>query len=329
MEEIQNKYLYIANSTFISKYCIDNSIKYKTKKYDYLPIINTSGKDINELANSKFMIYLKCVKLNKSSKAGYFGYFTGEHILINNNIKQQHKIKSSDDIKVDDLLYRIMIQNYSLCELPNLVFIKYDTVIPFNNLITPTKFGEICKKNNFQSEKISTKLNCLNVVNYNIDEPIDYIEREFENEEEEDDEKENEEENEKNGKDEEEDINVVVMNIPIVWNPCNEIIDKMENMDIKKKDILEHYKKCDICEVVDNNRIAINFDNKKINLHIKQNEEDTNFINKIIDDYQLTKKYIEKNNLFEDFGLEENKINIIYYKCEGELYNNSFFIISK
>jgi hypothetical protein len=43
----------------------------------------------------------------------------------------------------------------------------------------------------------------------------------------------------------------------------------------------------------------------------------------------LTKKYIEKKVLFEDFGLKEDNINIIFYKYVGEMYDNSFLIISK
>lgn len=320
-----NTYLFIIDSTFISKYCLKNSTKYKLNKYDYLPIINTSGNIITELINSKFLIYLKCVKETKSTKAGYFGYFDGEEILINKKISKNIN-NVNENIIIDDLLYKNMIQNYSLCEVPNLIFVKYNLIVPFNTLITPTNFKEICNKNNLNCGTFSPKLNCLNIVKYKIDDFIKYIE-ELEEDKTENEETENEET--ENEEFEEDNTEMTQMDIPILWIPCNKILEKMENLKIKKNDIIYHYKECETCEIVDNNRKLLEITNKKINFHIKENEEDKEFIDKIIDFYQIAKKYIEKKELFENFGLEEDKINIIFYKNIGEIYDESFFIISK
>ena len=332
--EIENTYLYIADMTFISKYCVNNSKKYKTNKQEYIPIINTCSKNINELANSNFLIYLKCVKLNKSTKAGYFGYFIGCHILINEKIaKQQKDTVLNKNIKIDNLLFRTMVQNYSLCEVKNLVFIKYDDIIPFNNIVIPSKFKEICKKNNHQFEKFSTKLNCLNIVNYKINKPIEWITQYFgedkeDGEDEEDDENEDDEDEEEDDEKEDEEPDMVIMNVPILWNPCSVIIEKMEKLCISKKCIKEHYNECETCEVVDNNRRMLEF-NKKLNIHKLENDENKIIVDKIIDFYQLAIKYIDTNENFENNGLKEDEINIIYYKYEGELYDKSFLIIHK
>ena len=84
IQEIQkiNNFLYFLDHTFVKKYCISSGIKYQITKYDYLPLINNTKLNLEELSNSKFLIYLKCVKATKSSKSGFYGYFTGGHILI-------------------------------------------------------------------------------------------------------------------------------------------------------------------------------------------------------------------------------------------------------
>ena len=94
-----------------------------------------------------------------------------------------------------------------------------------------------------------------------------------------------------------------MMNIPIVWNPCNIIIEKMDNSSIKKIDIISHYKKCDSCDITDNNRIKLEFENKKINLQIKEDEEGKEEVDCIINFYQSDKKYIEKKPIFDKTGL--------------------------
>ena len=164
-----NKFLYILDHTFVKKYCVSYGVKYKTTKYDYLPIINTTKLNLEELSNSKFLIYLKCVKATKSNVSGFFGYFIGQHILINSKQSKQIKIPNTADIIVtDDNEYKKIIHKYNLCDMDDLVFIRYDKVIPFNSIVSPLKYKKICGENNIQFEKIPSRLNCLNIMIKNL-----------------------------------------------------------------------------------------------------------------------------------------------------------------
>lgn len=327
MSDKINTYLYVSDLTFMNKYCVNSGKKYKTNKQEYLPIINAIDIDIQKISLSKFIIYLKCVKLTKSQKAGFFGYFTGGHILISE--KQSLEIKKDKNILVDELLYRKMIQKYNLLEVPNLYFIKYDEITPFVTIVSPTKIKEICDKNNFEFKRITSKYNSLNIINFDVDKIISFIEDEFENEDNQDNTEKSEDEDNIQSDKEENESEIINMDIPIVWNPCEIIIEKMENLEIKKNDIVFHCNKCKICEVVNNNRENLEFTNKKINFHIKENEDGKELVDKIIDFYQLTQNYMEYKDKFEECGFYETKINIIFYKNEGELYDKSFFIIIK
>ena len=335
-QEQVNKFLYILDHTFVKKYCVSSSRIYKIKKYNYLPLVSIGKVAIDRLANSKFLIYLKCVKATKSTVSGYFGYFVGGKLLINN--KQSKDVKDKNNVEVDEDEYRRMVKNYCLCVMDNLVFIKYEEITQFDSIVSPTKYKAICRENNIECYKMSSNLKCLNIIENEIDETIEYIELELEKEaekieNEESDENEGNDGNDGDGGDEdntkEDLVDMVNMNIPIVWNPCNTIIEKMDNMNIKKADIILHYKKCDICDITDNNRKKLDFADSKINLQVKDGEENKEKMDNIINFYQFDKKYIEKKPIFDEMYLFEDKINIIYYKCEDELYDKSIFIISK
>ena len=327
-----NKFLYVADHAFIKKYCANP----KTH-YDYLPIINSLKLDLDELANSQFLIYLKCVKATKSTISGFYGYFTGEHILIKNKQKSQIKNKELDKniICVDDAEYKLMVRNYNLCDMDNLIFVKYSTLNPFKSITSVKTYKTICEKHDIQIEKLPPRSNCLNIAPDNTDPTIKYIEFELEKEIE-DDEEDDEEEEDEEGEDEDEEVgnkeedmgDKIGMGIPIVWNPCKVIIGKMDDLTIKKLDISTHYKNCELCDITDNNRIKLVFDKRKVNLQTKH-FENKEHMDSIINSYQLDKKYIEKKTIFDEMSFSEDKINIVYYDCEGEFYDKSFFIICK
>lgn len=219
--------------------------------------------------------------------------------------------------------------------MDNLIFIKYKNIKEFDSIVSTKKYKAICQENNIEYYKMSSDLEYLNIIQNEIDESIEYIELELEKEaekKENEESDENEEIDEKEG--DKENINedkedVVNMNIPIVWNPCNYIIEKMDNMNIKKADIILHYKKCEICDITDNNRKKLDIGDGKMNLQVKDGEGSKEKMDNIINFYQFDKKYKEKKSIFDEIYLFEDKINIIYYKCENELYEKSIFIISK
>lgn len=329
-----NSYIYIAEQSFVSKYCFSLGKKYKTTNFEYIPIFNNLDVEITDFANSKFLIYLKRNKDTKSTLTGFCGYFECENILINENISKENiskeinkNSKKNVNIKVDKKLYNNMISKYNLFENSKLIFIKYNSMTSFKNVVTNKMLLEFAEKkgSEIQIEKITKKHNLCNLLEneYNqIEEIINLIEENQPNDEEEQEEQEEEEENEEN---EEEDVEMIMMDIPILWIPCDEIIEKIENNNIKREHIKTHYSNCDDCEIVDNNKISPDL-KKRITFNIIEKKE---IVDKIIDTYHFSKKYIEKKNIFTECNMIENNINIVYYKKNDELYNQSIFLINK
>jgi hypothetical protein len=310
----EKNYIYILDHTFIKKYCGCSNAIHKTVKYDYLPIINTQKIDLQNFINSTFLIYLKNVKSTKSYKTGFYGYFTSENVLLNEN-KSSNNVNK---IEYNNEIFDKMTKKYNLFMTENLLFVKYKNIIPFDKIVSFTKYKTICQTLTFEPNKTFIQQSCLNVSETNINNIITQIE----DEQEKNKQKEKQEDEEK-----QEDLsNSIVMNIPIVWNPCKDIIEKMNNLKIKKKEIIFHYKNCKNCNITDNNRVELVFDKKNINLQIKDKENYDN-INKIINCYQFVENYIEDKTIFKSLNLDENNINVIYYKCENELYNESCFVI--
>jgi hypothetical protein len=346
-----NSFIYITNYTFYNKYCSTNSKKYKTVKYDYLPIIYTKEQQLTDLINTRFLMYCKYTRENKSYKSGFIGYFDGLELLINT---KQTNIEISKNIIVDNTLYKTMIQNYSLCDMSNLIFIKYNNLIAFDMLLTLTNLKSICENNNLEIVKIQPQLNCCNVIKLNN--VLEYIEciyksnilkiknikkcktykhiknitsnKVIQNSDKEDIQDSEEEEEEEEEEDvEEEDEEILKFKIPVLWIPCKKVINRIDKTKIDKKTIIEHYTKCVVCEIIDNNRETIRIDDKKINLQIKEEISEKDIMDLIIDNYQNTRNLIEKAKTLNEFGLDENKINIIYNCFTDDIYKNTLFII--
>jgi hypothetical protein len=330
-EQINNKLVYILDYKFIKKHYEDFSKIYKGERCDYLPIVNNENIELEDIVNSKFLIYLKSSTVTKSTIAGYYGYFISEKIIINNKQAENLKNKHNKNIEVDENEYRKMIKNYGLCVMEKLIFIKYKKIIKFDHIVSPTKYKTICKENKIENKKIPTTIKFINITKFEIDDIIKYIEMELEKEAQIQEQQEEEQEEDEHYKNEEkEDLSqMVIMDIPIAWVPCNTILDKIEETSIKKSDIIYHYEKCEKCDITDNNRIKFNFLDKKINLQIKEGEEHIEKMNYIIEHYQNCKKYVEKNSVFSEMSLYEDKINLIYYNCEDEFYDKTFFVITK
>ena len=198
-------------------------------------------------------------------------------------------------------------------------------MMSFKNVVTNKMVFEFAEKkgSEIQIEKITKKHNLCNLIenkNNKIEEIINLIEENQPN-----DEEEKQEEQEEQEEEEEENVEMIMMDIPILWNPCDEIIDKIENNSIKREHIKTHYSNCNDCEIVDNNRISPDF-KKRITFNIIEKKE---IVDKIIDTYHFTKKYIEKKNIFTECNMIDNNINILYYKNNDELYNKSIFLINK
>lgn len=323
---MSNTYLYILDYKFIKDYIIlsktDN--KHKKELYNYLPLILNSDFNIDDLTNKQILIYLK----SNSGVSGFYGYLDITEIIKNN-----------------DEIYNKLITHFKICIIPNFYFIKYDSIHKFDKITTFNNYKSLCKMNGKTINEFNFKINKFNVYEYQINNVIKLLEKEEEkddidedneddvdedNEEDvdEDNEEDAENDNENNSNsdiDENENKNSIIMDIPILWIPCHTLLSKIENNEISKKIIIEHYSKCISCEIIDNNKLSLEF-NKKINFQIIEN---SSLIDNIIDSYQNTNKYIEDESIFNKIDLLQDNINIIYYKYDNELYNNCLFIVKK
>lgn len=281
---------------YISEWCV---IKY-TFNNNYLPFINNENIDTDKLVDNKILIYLKSNK-KKSSISGFYG-----HCIIKELINK------------DSEIYEGLINKYNLCQIDNLLFISFDDIVKFDNIISLTDYNKLCTTLGLDKIKLPKIMELYNVYPYDIDTVIDNIDNEY-TDETENEESEEEEDEEINETDDE----MIEYNVPILWIPCNDIIERMDNSTIKKSLLLEHYKKCEKCDINDNNKFPLEF-NKKINLLYI--EEKTTLINNIINAYTHAKKYLDKLEIIDD--INNDIINMIYYRCEDELYDKCIFVVN-
>jgi hypothetical protein len=211
-----------------------------------------------------------------------------------------------------------------------LVFVKFNSLCKFNDIIKINDYKKISEQ--YGSEQINMPAKLLedyNIYELDVKTIIKTIEN-FQVDDEESDESDESEysdtsDSEEDGKNEEV-INSVKMDIPILWAPCQELINTFSNKSIKKPIILSHYTKCEKCEITDNNKFPLEFD-KKINLQIfNKSDQMTNLIYNY---YQFAKKYSETEANMIELDFDENKINIIYYENPDDLYNKCIFVVKK
>jgi hypothetical protein len=325
---MSNEYIYFLDYSLIkNNYLTDGACD--SDEPNYFPIINTKSYDFVDYANSDFLIYLKSVKATKSSISGFFGYFRSGNILI--SLVQSKNLKNKPNIVIDDILYRSTLKKYNLCQMDNVLCVECKSMRQFPRVVSLLLYKEICTKNYLEIVKFSTRANCLNVEKILCTEIISVINNEWdksdaESSSESDTETESSTELETEISPEIKYINPITMKIPIVWIPCNKVIEKINKLNIKKKEILFHYHECEVCDITDNNRKKQEF-NKKINLLIKTESQDKEYLDNIINFYQNNIPYKESEEIFNNYKLKQDQINLIYYECEDEFYDKTFFII--
>jgi hypothetical protein len=126
-------------------------------------------------------------------------------------------------------------------------------------------------------------------------------------------------------KDIEKEENNIYFNIPILWIPCKKLKKYITVQKISKPTIKNHYKTCINCEINNNNRLDIDFDNKILFNNCLDKEE----LDSIIKSYLYGEKYYNKQSIITSYEYEKNKINIIWvkedYTCNK--YDDCLFII--
>jgi hypothetical protein len=127
------------------------------------------------------------------------------------------------------------------------------------------------------------------------------------------------------------DNEIIELSIPILWIPCSGLIKIFNESRLFKKILETHYKKCEKCEINNNNRFDLDFSKKivvkEIERTLKSSSENEE-IDAIIKCYQFSNKLIDTQDKFDLYEYDETKINIIYYKDIDNIYNKCLFILT-
>ena len=118
----------------------------------------------------------------------------------------------------------------------------------------------------------------------------------------------------------------IQMNIPILWIPCKKLISLINEDDLTKNLLINHYKKCNCCDFNNNNNKDLDF-NKKLLFRKTDNLLE---IKKITNNYQSSKDNIISEKKFKNYEYDLKKINLVYVQLEeveNYIYNNCIFIL--
>ena len=284
--DINIDYIYISTLKDINK------INLLKKEHKYLPYVKTNEILNENLKNKNILICFK--NINK-----IYAYARITNIISNNN-----------------KIFNTLINKLSLSDAPELYFLKFDNMIIYN--IKLNDFNNYLKLQKNNPIKYPMRMNIFNLNNFKNDSIIfqlnNFIKDESDNSDIEDSNKIIKIDNK----------DIISLDVPINWICCNKLIELINQNNIDKEILKDHYLFCSKCVKTNNNDIEINWDEKKINIRkIKSKKK----MNKIID-YYLKVKNFNLNEPTNDI-IEIDKINLFYYKKSEELYNNTIMILNK
>ena len=296
----------------------------------YLPSYPYENINYSDLINSDVFIFFKNPKI-------IYGTFKIKSIIIKNPtdklfINDDYIEHNKNNIMIDDKIFKELIKKYNIIDIPGLFFIELDTINIFEYEINIKIFNSYFKtQTDFIEFKYPKKVKDIHIIQSYypkiLNQLIEYINYQKN--------KENENENiDKENIDKKlsiTDKSIKNTNdefcIPILWNSCKIIKDKIKNNTITKIEIIDHWTKCNLCEKNDNNLFPLNIENSKITLKKIEKTCDNNLFSKIIENYQNVKKtnILDINNY--DIEFEKNKVNIIMTSNYNGIYDKCFFVI--
>ena len=258
-------------------------------EFPYFPLIYEE--DIFSLLDSNFYVII-----NKK----FYSYINVKNIITNKN-----------------QIYNILINKFNFCLIENLYFIEYEFNKIFNN---PLSFKILIEKKIY---KCFPKIENYSIINFKV--PINNILKENENKVLLELKENNKEEviEEKIIKK----IEKIEMKIPILWIPCNKLLSNIEEEDITKKFLINHYFNCTKCEINNNNSKELLFD-KKILFKISDNLIE---YKNLIQYYQIGQNLNISQKKFDKYEFNKDKLNFIFININEEtdiLYNNCIFILT-
>ena len=317
-----NIYIHYLEKNFLEKINSDEK---------FLPclLVGTNDNNINGFDEfdefDELDIIKKTVVIILPNQKIIYGFYQIKSILTD--------VNNSNDLQDSHILYDKLINRYNLVKIPKLFFVKFDKIISFKYKI---EIKEINKKFKYDCNYTQIKINSLaqsiciiKNIYLNINEYLEMYIRQQEKLIATDT---------NTNANTDIDINTneitIYMNVPILWNGCEEIRNNIRTGTIKKKTILHHLSNCLNCEIVDNNIEKLDI-KKKMGLNILDNSNEMNLdiFDKLVESYGMVKKFKYINKIFESFESEINldHINIFAMKdqIENNIYSQCYFIISK
>ena len=229
-------------------------------------------------------------KYDKNTVNNYFiGYFSITDIY-------ESKIKSMKE----------QLKKYDLFDGDDLYFIKFKEIIFFKNTIDINKYNELFKTNYISSNEILQFKMSLYPFN-NIDtiiNNISYLEI-------------------KNNNDVNNNTNKKF--VYIKWMPCFDLIEHIENNKISYSKMDSHFNDCDLC-IKDFNTIN-NITTIDFPFCFICYDDVAEVANNIINCYENNYEYKEINLHSTIPKIENNMMNIIYFKNCNKHYDNNIFVI--
>jgi hypothetical protein len=120
--------------------------------------------------------------------------------------------------------------------------------------------------------------------------------------------------------------NLMELQIPILWIPCDDLQAKIKNSKMTKKFFKIHYETCSKCEIINNNKKdTVSSENVSIFRKDKNDEEE---MNDIIKHYKFSRNYRIRNERYKNQNYDKDVSIIFYYENpEEKVYNKCVFLL--
>ena len=334
-----NIYCYWCNKNELEKICLGVELN-----YSHLSFFFSSKSDkVDELVNGIILIFLKNPKI-------LYGIIKVESLIIKNLIKNSYleedntdynnELLNNESIIVNENLFSELVKKYKIVEVPKMIFVKFKHLYEFTYEISIKKFNEyISSQSEFKYPRciqnkemikcwdkkfilnISNYIEQLNIQNKNISSANDP-------------DSDHDPDSDSNlNSDLNSDLNKNIKSqkfcIPVLWNSCDDIKNKLNELKTnhkQKKFFISHYTNCTNCEINDNNDKFLTFVNKDITIKYINENSDIKIFDLMVNKY----KNIDKLTITEEYNtlkFKKGKINIVCCPKSKTIYNNCLFII--